>query len=308
MSPEEICRRLGEKKTKEIFHSLTSEAMKKVMKEAKISTDRKASHTSTRKRNEDWFVRIARLLEDGAMPSGVVQREVDDQLFGNTRYAGTQTFESLLLVHAMRCMNESVFRGVDDERRGGLERLAVKAVDYLFFGPAWGRVANSWQPYPSKPTLYLQGPRQAIAVAPNDDFRTPPFCAEEVSYLPPDALGLGVEWYHPWAALSYAQEITDAWGEQAASPPSKPAGGDAVFEGKPREEWRDLVPPPSPVRPTGGSGLSNRFLRRAIDCGRPHKNWRELVLDFMQQASDPAYDNSANWVSLLGKIQDLQRR
>ena len=61
-------------------------------------------------------------------------------------------------------------------------------------------------------------------------------------------------------------------------------------------------------RPTGGTGLTNRFLRRAIDCGRPHKTWRDLVLDFMQQSSDPAYDNSANWVSLLGKIQSLQRR
>lgn len=261
-----------------------------------------------RKRNEAWFARMSRLLLDGAMPTGIVQRTVDDQLFGHTRYAGTQTFESLLLVHAMRCMNESVFRGVDDETRGGLEKLAVKAVDYLFFGPAWGRAANSWQPYPAKPTLFLQGPRQAIAVALNDDFKTPPFCAEDASYLPPDALGLGVEWYHPWAALSYAQEITDAWGASAASPPAKPRPGDGVYEGSPREEWRDLVSQPNPVRPTGGAGLSNRFLRRAIDCGRPHKAWRDLVLDFMQQASDPAYDNSANWVSLLGKIQSLQRR
>ena len=60
MSPEEICRHLGEKKTKEIFHSLTSEAMKKVLKEAKISTNRLASHTSTRKRNEDWGNRVWR--------------------------------------------------------------------------------------------------------------------------------------------------------------------------------------------------------------------------------------------------------
>ena len=67
MSPEEICRRLGEKKTKEIFHSLTSEAMKKIMKEAKISTDRKASHTSTKKRNEDWGNRIWRGISEKPM-------------------------------------------------------------------------------------------------------------------------------------------------------------------------------------------------------------------------------------------------
>jgi hypothetical protein len=64
MSPEEICRRLGEKKTKEIFHSLTSEVMKKVLKEAKIPTSRMASHTSTRKRNEDWGNRVWRGVQE----------------------------------------------------------------------------------------------------------------------------------------------------------------------------------------------------------------------------------------------------
>jgi hypothetical protein len=58
-------------------------------------------------------------------------------------------------------MNESVFRGVDDETRGGLEARG-QGVDYLFFGPAGPR-RESWQPYPAKPTLFLQGPRQAIA-------------------------------------------------------------------------------------------------------------------------------------------------
>jgi hypothetical protein len=261
-----------------------------------------------RKRNAPWFGRIASVLVDGAMPSGLVQRCVDDQLFGHTRYAATQTFESLFLVHAMRCMNESVFRGVDDGKREALERVAVQGVDYLFFGPPWARVANNWQPYPANPTLFLQGPRQAVAVAMNDDYKTPPFCAQQPNYLPPDALSLGVEWYHPWAALSYAQEITDAWSASTASAASKPTAGDAVFQGKPREEWRDLVYQPNPVRPTGGAGLANRFLRRAIECGKPHKNLRELVLDFLQQATDPTYDNSANWVGLLGKIQTLQRR
>ena len=260
-----------------------------------------------RKRNEPWFDRIGSLFVAGAMPSGLVQRCVDDQLFGHARYAATQTFESLLLVHAMRCMNESVFRGVDDAKRDALERVAVRGVDYLFFGPPWARVANSWQPYPANPTLFLQGPRQAVAVAMNDGYKTPPFCAQQPNYLPPDALSLGVEWYHPWAALSYAQEITDAWNRSSAPPASKPKADDAVYEGKPREEWRDLVVESNPMKPTGGSGLSNRFLRRAIECGRTHRNLRDLVLDFLQQATDPTYDNSANWVGLLGKIQSLQR-
>jgi hypothetical protein len=64
MSPEEICRKLGEQKTKTMFHELTSEAMKKVLREAKIPTNRLASHTSTRKRNEDWANRLWRSLAE----------------------------------------------------------------------------------------------------------------------------------------------------------------------------------------------------------------------------------------------------
>ncbi len=64
MSPEEICRKLGEKKTKTIFQELTSDGMKKVLREAKIPTNRLASHTSTKKRNEDWGNRLWRGLAD----------------------------------------------------------------------------------------------------------------------------------------------------------------------------------------------------------------------------------------------------
>lgn len=64
MAPEEICRRLGEQKTKGIFLELTAEAMKKVLREAKIPTNRLTSHTSTRKRNEDWANRVWRTVAD----------------------------------------------------------------------------------------------------------------------------------------------------------------------------------------------------------------------------------------------------
>lgn len=66
MSPEEICRRLGEAKIKGVFAELTSDGMKKVLKEAKIPTTRMASHTSTRKRNEDWANRVWRSVHDRA--------------------------------------------------------------------------------------------------------------------------------------------------------------------------------------------------------------------------------------------------
>src|SRR5512143_3580190 len=64
MAPEEICRRLGEQKTKSIFLELTSEAMKKVLREAKIPTNRLSSHTSTKKRNDDWANRLWKAVSE----------------------------------------------------------------------------------------------------------------------------------------------------------------------------------------------------------------------------------------------------
>jgi hypothetical protein len=64
MAPEEICRKLGEAKTRDIFHELTAEAMKKVLREAKIPTTRMASHTSTKRRNDDWAARVWRTVAE----------------------------------------------------------------------------------------------------------------------------------------------------------------------------------------------------------------------------------------------------
>jgi hypothetical protein len=66
MAPEEICRKLCEQRTKTIFLELTVEAMKKVLREAKIPTNRLASHTSTRKRNDDWAGRVWRTVANSA--------------------------------------------------------------------------------------------------------------------------------------------------------------------------------------------------------------------------------------------------
>jgi hypothetical protein len=63
MAPEEICRAMGAQKIKTLFHELTSEAMKKVLKEASIPTARLASHTSTKKRNDDWAEKVWRTVE-----------------------------------------------------------------------------------------------------------------------------------------------------------------------------------------------------------------------------------------------------
>ncbi len=69
MSPEEICRGLGEAKVKAIFAELTADAMKKVLREAKIPTTRMPSHTSTKKRNEDWARRLWTLVAGSPAPT-----------------------------------------------------------------------------------------------------------------------------------------------------------------------------------------------------------------------------------------------
>jgi hypothetical protein len=58
MAPDEICRRLGEARVKEMFHALNANAMKKVLSDCGIPAVRLPSHSSTRKRNDDWANRL----------------------------------------------------------------------------------------------------------------------------------------------------------------------------------------------------------------------------------------------------------
>lgn len=64
MDPVEICRRLGEPKIHAVFLELTADAMKKILREAKLPTTRLPSHTTTKKRNEDWAHNVWRQIAD----------------------------------------------------------------------------------------------------------------------------------------------------------------------------------------------------------------------------------------------------
>ncbi len=66
MAPEEICRQLGDARTKTMFLALTTDAMKKVLREANLPTNRQATHTSTKKRNDDWANRVWRVVSSSA--------------------------------------------------------------------------------------------------------------------------------------------------------------------------------------------------------------------------------------------------
>jgi hypothetical protein len=64
MDPVEICRRLGAPRSKGLFLELTTEAMKKILREAKLPTTRLASHTTTRRRNDDWANKVWHSVAD----------------------------------------------------------------------------------------------------------------------------------------------------------------------------------------------------------------------------------------------------
>jgi hypothetical protein len=190
-------------------------------------------------------------------------------LLGHTRYCAAQTFEALFLIHAMRCICESVYRGVDDARVARHRTHARRTLDYLLFGPPWQRIPSDWQPDLSNPTIFYQGPRQAIAVSLNDDRATPVFSDVQrwgPNYMPPDGLGGGVEIITIWPALSYVAQWTEG---------------------------------------SAGKGLENTYMKRALDCWVPRASHDELLRAFADEASDPARDNSANWMGLAARLQAL---
>ena len=64
MAPEEICRHLGAQKTKSVFHELTSEAMKKVLKEANIPPT--SNQISQKKKKDEWAEKVWKTVEQKA--------------------------------------------------------------------------------------------------------------------------------------------------------------------------------------------------------------------------------------------------
>jgi len=222
-----------------------------------------------RARQKSWFGHVTQLLDDGAMPSGLVQRFVNERLLGDNRYCVAQTFECLFLVHALRCMDASVYEGVDEARTAQLAGLAEKAGEYLFFGPPWQRIQADWQPDPAHPTLYFQGPRQGIAVSLNDDRKEAVFSDAArwgANYLPKDGLGQGVEIWTVWPTLQYLSQWTQE---------------------------------------TAGSGRNNKWLKRALDCWSTHASYAGLLKSFHEQARDASSDNAQNWIGLAGVLQNL---
>jgi hypothetical protein len=163
----------------------------------------------------------------------------------------------------MRCINETVLRGVDDARRVELEALVLRGIETLYFSPLFQRIPNNWQPDPANPTIFVQGPRQVMAVSRNDDYATPPFSDASVygPHYQPEGGYLGnVEYFHCAWALDYAARL---------APPDQ----------------------------------AERFRHRILDCGVPDASYAERYAGWQKQAPDDSYDNSSNWVEFAGWLQ-----
>lgn len=223
-----------------------------------------------RAKNFSWFSKVAEVLDLAAMPNGIVQRnEVNSKILGHTRYAAAQGFEVLFLVHSMRALTESVFRGVDEDATASLEALALRCVDYLFFGPVFRKFQTPYQPDPQNPTRFVYGPLAAIPVSLNDGRKTPPFSDVEhwgEDYLPDDFVFRHVDTTYVWEALSFAHEISED---------------------------------------TDGKGLANRYLRRTLSCSAGFESYRDLLRNFYEQSADASLEDSKNWIGLVGKLQNL---
>ncbi len=210
-----------------------------------------------------WLRSVSQLLLDAELPNGLVMRFLNRILDPEQRWMMQQSFESLFLTHAMRCMNETVFRGVDDARRAELEGLVLRGIETLYFGPLFQRIPDNWQPDPAMPTRFVQGPRQGMAIALNDNYATAPFCDAKVygpDYQPEDGYVGNVEYFHCAWALDYASRIAPT--EQA-----------------------------------------ERLRRRILDCGVPDASFSARYAAWQKQAPDDSYDNSANWVEFAGWLQ-----
>jgi len=159
-----------------------------------------------RARHRAWFGRVARLLVDASQPSGIVTRMHNAKILDG-RHAAAQAFECALLLHAERCLLESVLRGEDPELVDALEEQLLRAVDYLAFGPVFACVDE-----PRAPGRVACGPRWQFAVAPLAPAWAAPYSDEAVwgpRYLPQDGLAGGVECLYTLAVLEYAATLSE---------------------------------------------------------------------------------------------------
>ena len=145
-----------------------------------------------------WFERVADLLLESAMQTGLVMRVHNARHKESGRYDTAQSFECILLLHAERSLAEGVFGAADPQRRDALRALQAAACRRLASPPLWQEVRDERDGL-------RRGPRQIFAVAYKDRPQTPPFGTEphwRGDWLPESACEGGVEAYWTWSALA----------------------------------------------------------------------------------------------------------
>src|SRR4051812_36467857 len=104
MLPDEICRRLGEPKVRSIFHELTADAMKKVLKGGELSA--KSQQVSTKRRNEEWAGKVWRSISE--------QRPKGDAASAILMYEWLTRHRKPMLVHFLDALGVAHQDGLTD--------------------------------------------------------------------------------------------------------------------------------------------------------------------------------------------------
>ncbi|MEZ5974238.1 MAG: hypothetical protein R3E96_05195 [Planctomycetota bacterium] len=154
-----------------------------------ICADYQTQSETRRAELRPYFEKVVELFDVASMPNGLIQRVNQNDVL-DARYDACQTFQVMFLLHAQRCVNESVLRDADPARFQLLADLQLKALDYLYFGPAYTHFQGErWGQQVSQ-----AGPYFRFAVAPTGMLETVPYCFEDTwgpNYLPPDGFENG---------------------------------------------------------------------------------------------------------------------
>ncbi|MFT4648988.1 MAG: hypothetical protein ACI9X4_002222 [Glaciecola sp.] len=211
-----------------------------------------------------WFQKVVELFDVASMPSGLIQRVNQSDLLEG-RFDCCQSFQVMFLLHAMRCINESVLRGVDEESFDVLAKLHNKSLEYMFFGPVYTHFKGERWGGP----VSQAGPFNRFAVAPKGLIATVPYSNVKKwgsDYLPPGGHEPYVDTTYLLPPLEYGFLLTYEQGQEP---------------------------------------LQNRYLKRSLATGSVPGSWAKMKQEYLVSLRYPHTDNSNNTGSFIALLQSL---